>query len=267
MNNLRKHGRSPFNAAVIHGGPGGAGEMYPVALEFSPDTGVLEPLQTADSVEGQVEELRNVLESCGDPPLTLIGFSWGAWLGYLFAASHPRLVKKLILVSSGVFEDRYAAKIMETRLSRLSEDEKAEALSLYSAVESNNLNNSGFARFGELMSQADSFDPLPRISGAPETAADADIYQKVWEQASKLRSSGQLLRLGEKIQCPVTAIHGDYDPGPAEGVREPLSRVLKDFRFILLPQCGHHPWLERRARDSFYRILREEMGVRAGGKS
>ena len=40
------------------------------------------------------------------------------------------------------------------------------------------------------------------------------------------------------------AIHGDYDPHPASGVKEPLSRILRDFRFILLDHCGHTPWKE-----------------------
>ena len=86
-----------------------------------------------------------------------------------------------------------------------------------------------------------------------------DIYQNVWKQAEELRSSGKLLQLGKKIQCPVVAIHGDYDPHPSEGVKDPLSRVLKDFRFILLESCGHSPWLERAARDRFYSILKREV--------
>jgi pimeloyl-ACP methyl ester carboxylesterase len=51
--------------------------------------------------------------------------------------------------------------------------------------------------------------------------------------------------MGKNIECPVVAIHGDYDPHPADGVRIPLSNVLKDFRFILLGKCGHVPWFER----------------------
>jgi pimeloyl-ACP methyl ester carboxylesterase len=57
----------------------------------------------------------------------------------------------------------------------------------------------------------------------------------------------------------VIAIHGDYDPHPAEGVQKPLSSVLRDFRFVLLEKCGHTPWLERQARESFYHILKEEI--------
>ncbi|MFH1652023.1 MAG: alpha/beta hydrolase, partial [Chloroflexota bacterium] len=54
-------------------------------------------------------------------------------------------------------------------------------------------------------------------------------------------------------------IHGDADPHSAEGVKVPLSRVLPDFRFILLERCGHEPWIERAARDTFYKILRSEV--------
>ncbi len=61
MPNLRKYGNKPFKLAVIHGGPGAPGEMAPVARELSSIMGVLEPLQTATSLEGQVQELHNVL--------------------------------------------------------------------------------------------------------------------------------------------------------------------------------------------------------------
>ena len=60
MKNLRKYGHSPYTVAVVHGGPGAPGEMAPVARELSSITGVLEPLQTKYSLEGQVQELREV---------------------------------------------------------------------------------------------------------------------------------------------------------------------------------------------------------------
>ncbi|HLC23076.1 MAG TPA: hypothetical protein VJL08_01335 [Dehalococcoidia bacterium] len=52
MKNLRKYGDKPYGVAIIHGGPGAPGEMAPVALELSAVTGILEPLQTATSLEG-----------------------------------------------------------------------------------------------------------------------------------------------------------------------------------------------------------------------
>ena len=86
---------------------------------------------------------------------------------------------------------------------------------------------------------------------------DPDIYQAVWREASILRQTGELLDLCKKILCPVIAIHGDYDPHPFVGVREPLQAALKSFQFILLEDCGHMPWIEKRAKDKFYSILRE----------
>ena len=259
MKNLRKYGSKPFKVAVIHGGPGAPGEIAPIARELSSVTGVLEPLQTATSLKGQVEELRTVLEENGNLPVTLIGWSWGAMLSFIFTARYPALVIKLILIGSGAYEEKYAVNIMKTRLSRLSAEEGAEVLSLLETLNGPAIGdkNTLMARLGRLISKADSYDPLPYDSEVLE--CQYDIYQNVWKQAGELRNSGKLLELGEKIQCPVVAIHGDYDPHLAEGIKGPLSRILKDFRFILLENCGHHPWVERAARDRFYRILKNEI--------
>lgn len=259
MQNLRQYGSKPFNVAVIHGGPGAPGEMAPVARELSTARGILEPLQTATTVEGQVQELKDVLESKGNLPVTLIGFSWGAMLCFIFAAHHPSFVKKLIFIGSGAYEDKYTTNIINTRLSRLSEKERDKALSLMNVLNNPVIDdkNTPMAQLGKLIFKADSYSPLPL--GNETLECQYDIYQTVWEQARELRSSGKLLDLGRRIQCPVVAIHGDYDPHPAEGVKEPLSHILKEFRFILLEKCGHYPWIERNARDRFYNILKNEI--------
>ncbi|MFC1970597.1 alpha/beta fold hydrolase [Chloroflexota bacterium] len=259
MKNLRTYGNKPFNVAVIHGGPGAPGEMAPVAREIAYLWGVLEPLQTAASLEGQVQELHKVLKESGDLPITLIGWSWGAMLGFIFTGRYPLFVRKLILVGSGAFEEKYAANIMVDRLNRLDEEERVEILSLVEILDdpATEDKNKHMVRFGRLIAGADAYDSLPYRDELLEY--QYDINQKVWQQANEMRRSGQLLKLGEKIRCPVVAVHGDYDPHLAEGVREPLSRVLKDFRFILLEKCGHEPWVERFARDRFYEVLKEEI--------
>ena len=259
MKNLRTYGQAPFDLAVIHGGPGAAGGMAPVARELSSRKGVLEPFQTATTVDGQIRELKDILQKNGNPPLILIGWSWGAWLSFAFAAQYPALVKKVILIGSGPFEDTYARNITKTRMSRLNGEDRAEALSLMESFKDASLKkkNTLLARFGELISRADAYDPLPHTSEILECRYE--IYQSVWEQASRLRSSGQLLEMGKKIRCPVVSIHGDYDPHPFEGIRRPLARILKDFRFILLENCGHQPWIEKHAKNKFYDILKSEI--------
>lgn len=259
MFNARTYGLPPFSVAVIHGGPGARGEVATVAEKLSVRRGVLEPLQTADSLSGQVEELRAVLEHYGKDPATLIGHSWGAWLSFLLAARHPELVRKLILVSAGPFEEEYVAGLTETRLGRLLETVRAEVTDLQKRLgdPAERDKVSLFRRFGPLMSKADSFDAMTDQNSMIEYYPDT--YEKVWSEAKELRRSGVLLQAGESIQCPVLAIHGDYDPHPADGVRKPLSRILKDFRFELLMKCGHTPWLERHAEARFYEVIESEI--------
>jgi pimeloyl-ACP methyl ester carboxylesterase len=219
----------------------------------------LEPLQTATSVAGQIEELRTVLRDDGQLPVTLIGSSWGAMLGFMVAAHYPDLVKKLILVGSGPYEEQYAAHILVTRLSRLTPAERIEAHSLLIALEDPDRKDKGaaLAQLGRLFTRTDAYQPVTLETEI--LAVQPQIHQQVWGEAAALRKSGRLLALSQQIQCPVVAIHGDYDPHPAQGVEQPLSAVLTDFRFSLLRNCGHLPWLEKEARDKFYEILTAEL--------
>ncbi|MFA6527526.1 MAG: alpha/beta hydrolase [Candidatus Babeliales bacterium] len=259
MKNIRIYGKPPFNVAVVHGGPGGAGEVATVAKELSTTRGVLEPLQTKSTIEGQLEELKSVVQENGTLPLTLIGYSWGAWLSFIFAAQNPSLVKKLILISSGPFEASYATNIMKTRLGRLTEQERSEIDLLWEKLKSptGTEKNKAFAQLEVYISMADAYDPLPSHNEALK--CHYDIYESIWPEAAELRRSGKLLALGKQIQCPVVAIHGDYDPHPAQGVQKPLSNILKNFRFILIENCGHKPWIERGAQEKFYKLLKEEL--------
>ncbi len=264
MKHLRSYGNPPYRTAVIHGGPGAAGEMSPVAQELaSRGMGVLEPLQTAASLDGQVLELSSVLEAKGDVPVTLIGFSWGAWLSLLVAARFPALVKRLILIGCGGLEEQHGIAAFETRMERFTEADAAALQSLQEKLDAEDSGNKDqiFARMGALFEKVDAYDPLDCESDPGMYRYD--IYRNVWNEALELRKNGKLLELVKRVRCPVTAIHGDYDPHPAEGVREPLCRLLRDFQFILLRNCGHKPWCEKQARDAFYAVLKEVLSPKS----
>ena len=267
MINLRKYEAAPFSVAVIHGGPGGAGAMAPLAKALAKNRGILEPLQTAQSLEGQVKELRTVLDNNADTPVVLIGHSWGAWLSYILAARHPDLVKKLILVGSGPFEARYIKTLVENRFKRLSEKERSEFENIVNRLNDPETKDKGkyHAQLRELSYKMDTYDPItdePDEADASELVdCSGEIYQGVWKDAAELRRTGKLLELAQYIKCPVIAIHGQYDPHPPEGVQKPLCALLKDFRFILLEKCGHDPWHEKQARESYCAILEDELAV------
>lgn len=257
MKTIRKYGKRPFHIGLLHGGPGASGEMIPVAENLSGDFGILEFLQTEKSVNGQIEELHNQLTSSADLPAILIGYSWGAWLGFLFASRYPDLVKKLILISSGAFESKYNNGLMSLRLNRLNQKDRKEAERLISVINSENSDNEILRRFGKLITIADSCEYLPVDNDLEDL--DLTIYQSVWAEASRLRETNELINCADKIKCLVVAIHGDYDSHPLDGVEKPLSNKLGDFKMIRIKNCGYTPWRERYAKDTFFEILREEL--------
>ncbi|MCH9633030.1 MAG: hypothetical protein S4CHLAM6_13810 [Chlamydiae bacterium] len=260
IDNGREYGPPPYQAILLHGGPGAYGEMQPVAQHLSDEFSLLEPRQTKTSINGLVEELKDLIQDKTTPPVTLVGWSWGAWLGFIFAAKHPTLVKKLVLVSSGPFEDSYAEQIMQTRMSRLSEMER-KGLNLFFKQLQNSSDESPIFTYQDveqIFSKSDQYDPFLNTSDNIEVTSNLH-FQKISEEAFQLRKEGLLLKLSSDIQCPVTVIHGDYDPHPFEGVKKPLQERLQDVSFILLENCGHKPWHEKQARDIFFTALREEL--------
>jgi pimeloyl-ACP methyl ester carboxylesterase len=259
MANCRIYAKSPYKVALLHGGPGAAGTLKELAQMLSTDYGILEPLQTKDSLAGQVEELREILDQHADLPVTLIGHSWGAMLGFIFTATHPAYVNKLIMVGSGLFDSKYAKNIMETRINRLSEDKQIQLKKIEAAFnENSNVSDELFYQFGKLMEEVDSFDPI-KLSDSEVMKGQYHIYKSVWPEAAKMREMGELLALGKKIQCPVIAIHGNFDPHPYQGIQEPLATVIDNFTFILLDKCGHEPWIERHAKDQFMNLIRTHL--------
>jgi pimeloyl-ACP methyl ester carboxylesterase len=151
-------------------------------------------MQTAASVGGQVSELTTHIERQSDPPVILIGHSWGAWLAALVAAEHPALVRKLILVGSGAFEEKYVPMLRARRMERLTSAERMEFESLAQRLNKPDPPRGALTRLGELAARTDVADPV-EVEAAPyPTPTDGQsIYASVWPEAAALRRDGQLL--------------------------------------------------------------------------
>lgn len=259
MNKFRKYGISPFSIALIHGGPGAPGYLKPVAEKLSEKLGVLEPFQSECTIDGQTEELRIFLKENSDLPVTLIGHSWGAWLSVLFASEIPQYVKKVILVSSGPFDDEFVKQINELKMGRLSEEEIAEMNKLKESLNDSTIKDKLelFRKFGSMNSKTDYYERINYDDDIIEYRPD--IFLTVNREALYLRKSGKLLRMAGRVKCPVVAIHGDFDTHPYKGVEEPLSKEIPDFKFYLIEKCGHYPWNEKEAIEKFYEILFNEL--------
>ncbi len=150
-------------------------------------------------------------------------------------------------------EEKDSYGIMETRLSRLTEEERRRFDALWKKMKDPYFHKeNAFVEVANLLSKADRYDV---IESKESQSFDYRIFSKVWPEVEDMRSSGKLLELRKHIRCPLIIIHGEYDPHPLESLRKSLERC----KFISLKKCGHRPWLERYAKDTFYQAIENEL--------
>lgn len=257
----RKHGAPPYRLAVLHGGPGAPGSATPIARELASSCSVLEPLQSARALSGQLSELREQLQQHAQLPLTLIGWSYGALLGYLFAAANATLVRKLVLVAAPALTTADASSIRPTQDARLDATSRARVAQLRAVLDTGANAASrdlALATLATLLRRAEVFDPIDSLPDDP-VQAQHDLNQSLWNEVIALRDSGELLERGRAIRCATVLIQGEHDARPSAAISAALAGVVADFRYIALPRCGHYPWLERQARTEFFDLLRAEV--------
>ena len=257
---VRFYGKGPFRVAVLHGGPGAPGYMAPVARELAQTMGVIEPLQTKNSLEGQINELKAQVQAHADIPVVLIGSSWGAVLALFLAAREPTLVRKLILIGSAVFDAESSSRIEGIRRQRMDSGKCKRYDAITSEMDrvSTDERRRLMREWGEMLFDVDVYDPLTVNLEIIEV--QSDILQSVWSDFVALRDRpGYLKAEFSSITAPAVVIHGEYDPHPIEGIRPFLQSCLSRVRFYLLPKCGHYPWIERYARERFFEILCHEL--------
>ncbi|ABD41717.1 conserved hypothetical protein [Methanospirillum hungatei JF-1] len=257
----RSYGPDPKRIALIHGGPGAPGEMGPVARYLADYFPIIEPFQTGLTIHDQIEELAKTLRTSAEIPVILVGYSWGAWLSGMVAGRYPELVYHLILISAGPLEEQYAV-VWKNRMERLTPDEQETMHELMVQIQDSACPDRDrlLKTFGSLIQKVDSFCPIQENKDEIGAfSCDPEIFSQVWAEAAKMRQTGELLSCFQQISCPVTAIHGDYDPHPVQGVIEPLTRILPRFTSIVIPDCGHCPWEETVARNIFFSVLHGEI--------
>jgi len=256
MENYRLHGLKPYRVLTLHGGPGALGELNELSKILSKEYGVIEYLQIKDSINLLIDDIKNIINKKSTPPVTIIGYSWGAWLGILFTAKYQDLVEKIILISSGPFEEKYSKNIMDKRINRLNEKEKKVFYDLSKKFsDGNNISDEDFKEFISLIEKADSYNLIESKNNSLDF--HHDLYKKIWVEASDLRKNKILIKSLENINSEIKVIHGDYDPHPANGVINPLDKLKINYEYKLLKKCGHIPWKEKLVKDLFYKVLKK----------
>ncbi len=249
-------GQNPFETILVHGGPGAIGSLNQLAKQIASYESNINPVFDQTSISQQLNHLYQIIKSKANPPVNLIGHSWGAWLVCLFAAKYPELIKKVIIIGSGPFKENEAMQIESIRLKRMNELQIKKYKTLLRKLQNSGDKNQIFNQLGNLISTIDSYQLIENVEFGNH--ASLQVYQSVWPEAAQLRKHKLLLKICSQMPQPLVAIHGYYDPHPYEAIKNTFNKK-DNFKFILLKKCGHYPWYEKHARKKFMNILKKEL--------
>ncbi len=265
MIETRAYGSAGPPVLVLHGGPGAAGTMAPVARALASGFRVIEPLQRGSggeplTVARHVADLDEVLDAHaadGERP-ALVGHSWGAMLALAYAAEHPGRVSSLVLVGCGTFDTGARARLVAVRDERLgARRDELERLTRDIADPDERL-----AAMGDLVESVATFDEIDE-DPAP-VRVDARAHEETWNDMLRRQAAGDYPAAFRSITVPVLMLHGAYDPHPGRMIRDGLAAVLPRLEYHEWERCGHTPWRERAVRDDFFARLERWLARHAG---
>ena len=263
------HGKQPYRIILVEGGPGLRGSLRYVAIQLATKYGVIEHLQVGTSVDDQIMNLSNLVDSYTSGKAIIIGHSWGAMLATLFTLRYSDKVEKLVLVGSGSFVDLPGNDILKTRLSRMNKEIRTRYDEVAAQLEAATLGNrhsksrdSTMKELGALITEVDTFESLvPNPDTIYSVEVNFNINLSVWGEVRDKRKRNQLLpRVDKPFIVPTWIIHGDYDPHPLANIAQPLAELFSNLVTITLPKCGHYPWREKYAAELFFRTLFDIVG-------
>jgi pimeloyl-ACP methyl ester carboxylesterase len=93
---------------------------------------------------------------------------------------------------------------------------------------------------------------------------DAQAFKETWQDMLSLQHAGVYPAAFKSIKAPVLMLHGADDPHPGRMIRDSLAPYLPQLEYIELKNCGHYPWLERKAREEFFACLVRWLSLQAG---
>ncbi|MEP7100903.1 MAG: alpha/beta hydrolase [Burkholderiales bacterium] len=280
LGDVRLHYLSQGHGApivFIHGFPEFSGAWAPQLREFGRDHRALAPDLRGYNLSSKpagvenytmpklVEDLRHFVAQVAGGPCVLVAHDWGGVCAWHFAAEHPELVKKLVIINSphpGMLHRELlnsAAQREAMRYTLLFRTPRAEAL----------LSENDFARlavmFGSWETGGETLDP-----------ALVTEYKRAWSQpgalttmlnyyrASQLHPPGPgepgvdaMLAAPEqwRVHVPTRVIWGEQDGALLPGLLEGLDAFVPNVEICRIP-IGTH-WVAHEFPDQVNRLIRE----------
>ncbi len=253
---------------VVHGGPGlDHGYLLPQMAKLGNEFRLIFYDQRATgksavdvdsssmTMENFVEDLEGIRRAFNLGKMNLMGHSWGGLVAMFYAVRFPNNLASLILVNptpaSAALRDS-SLKIMRARTNR---DDSLEEARITSTDAFKRGNPAALEKFFRVLFRGEFFQKdyadslsLPFDSSYAEKSRMVGYLRK----DTTLQHYDLFGKL-DTISCPVLIIGGDADILPS-AFNDRLQDHLRNARYILLPDCGHFPFVE--AQGEFFPTIR-----------
>jgi pimeloyl-ACP methyl ester carboxylesterase len=239
-------------ALLLHGGPGVTDYVDGLARELDGAFDTirfqqrgLDPTQVREpyTVEAHVEDCVRVLDALAIERAWIVGHSWGGHLALHLAIAHPERVAGLVVID-GLGDSLDVLAEFERNMLRGIDDETAAWLR-----DVDERAERGDASDEELLESlrilwpnyyADPAKGPPMPAGHRMSSACAG---GTWTSIREHAERGTLALGAPGIGVPTLFVHGALDPLPPSAV-ESIAAAIPGAELVVVPACGHIPWVE-----------------------
>ena len=254
-------------AVLCHGGPGiydylglVAAMIDDVATVHRYDQrgcGRSEDLEPYD-VATFVDDLDALRAYWGYEAWTIVGHSWGATLGLLYAIQYPERTERLVYLSGTGIDPAWHQAYRRNREAKLLPADR-ERLRL---LDEERLTVAGaeLERIEEeascLLGRTELYDVtrLSDVSRYDRFPINYSLNEALCAEMKRMEDAGELGRKVSQVRAPTLVLDGEGDPRP-RWARAQLAELIPTSRHATIAGAGHEPWIEQP--EATARVLRD----------
>ena len=203
-----------------------------------------------------VEDLEGIRKAFGLEKMNLMGHSWGGVVSMFYAVKYPSHLQSLILVNTTPASSKLRNLSFAVMSSKSTKEDSIAQLEIAGTDGFKKRDPAAMAKFFRVLFHS-SFhnkqycDSLTLTFDSAYSAKSAMVRQL--NRDSTLRSYDIHARL-DTLQCPALIIGGS-DDAVVPGTNEQIRDHIRGSQYVLLPECGHFPYIE--AGERFFPLVRE----------